>query len=82
MTSVLEASLFGHINDQETLYRLLNRLKAIGSPANEYFLHEFIFKPKEGSTIPSPVPSMKPVSLRIQINQISHEKYYLLYYNL
>ncbi len=73
-SSSLEASLFAQINKQETLSKLLRRLKAIGSPVNDLIVHESIFKPIEGSCVPPPVPSMKPVSLRIQNDQISNEK--------
>lgn len=75
MSSSLEASLFGHITNQDTLSKLLRRLKAIGSPANDLLVHELVYKPVEGSCVPPPVPSMKPVSLRIQCDQITNEKY-------
>ena len=72
-TSSLEASLFAQISSQEVLTKLLRRLKAIGSPAREYLIHESVFKPVEGSCVAPPVPSMKPVSLRIQTDQIHQE---------
>lgn len=74
MSSSLEASLFAQINKQETLSKLLRRLKAIGSPVNDLAVHESIYKSVEGSCVPPPVPSMKPVSLRIQTDQIKNEK--------
>ena len=72
--STLEASLFAQISNQNTLHKLLNRLKAIGSEVSEFSVHESVFKPKEGSCVPPPVPSMKPVSLRIKNDQIKKEK--------
>lgn len=72
--SSLEASLFAQISDQDTLQKLLNRLKAIGSSAKEFCVHESVFRPREGSCVPPPVPSMKPVSLRIQNDRIKGEK--------
>ena len=72
--SSLEASLFAQIGDTETLSKLLRRLKAIGSPATEYSIHESVYKPAEGSCITPPVPSMKPVSLRVQNDQIKKEQ--------
>lgn len=71
--SSLEASLFAQISSQETLTKLLRRLKAIGSEANELLVHESVFKPIEGSCVPPPVPSMKPVNLRIQTDQLRNE---------
>ena len=65
-SSSLEASLFAQISNEEALNKLLKRLKAIGSEDKEFSVHESVFKPTEGSCIPPPVPSMKPVSLRIQ----------------
>ena len=72
-TSSLEASLFAQISSQETLTKILRRLKAIGSEADEFSVHESVFKPVEGSCVAPPVPSMKPVNLRIQTDQIRHE---------
>jgi hypothetical protein len=72
-TSSLEASLFAQISSQEILTKLLRRLKAIGSEAEEFLIHESVFKPVEGSCVPPPVPSMKPVNLRIQTDQIRGE---------
>ena len=65
-SSSLEASLFAQISNEEALNKLLKRLKAIGAEAKEFSVHEAVFKLTEGSCIPPPVPSMKPVSLRIQ----------------
>jgi hypothetical protein len=73
-TSSLEASLFAQISSQEILSQVLRRLRAIGSPANEILVHESVFKPVEGSCVPPPVPSMKPVKLRIQHDQLKQEK--------
>lgn len=70
----LEASLFAQISNQDILSNLLRRLKAIGSSVNELLVHETVFKPMEGSCVSPPVPSMKPVSLRIQNDQINNEK--------
>lgn len=75
MSSTLEANLFAQISDQDALDKLLSRLKAIGSEAIEFSVHESVFKPKEGSCVAPPVPSMKPVSLRIQSDQIKQEQY-------
>jgi hypothetical protein len=72
-SSVLEASLFAQISRQETLSKLLMRLKAIGSPAKDYLMHESVYKPKEGSCVAPPVPSKKPVNLRLQVDQITNE---------
>lgn len=72
-TSSLEASLFAQISSQETLTKLLRRLKAIGSEADELLVHESVFKPIEGSCVAPPVPSMKPVNLRIQTDQLRNE---------
>ena len=69
-SSCLEAILFAQISHQDTLEKFLRRLKAIGSPVNDFCVHESIFKPLEGSCVTPPVPSMKPVNLRIQSDQI------------
>lgn len=73
-SSSLEASLFAQISNEIVLQKLLLRLKAIGSPVSEYLIHESVYKPIEGSCIAPPVPSMKPVSLRIQNDQIIQKK--------
>lgn len=71
--STLEASLFAQISNQEILSKLLRRLMAIGSPASEFSIHESVLKPVEGSCVTPPVPSMKPVNLRIQHDQLQQE---------
>lgn len=72
--SFWEASLFGQISGQPAMERLLARLRAIGSPPEPFELHEQIFKPRPGSTIEPPTPSMKPVSLRLQRDLASMEE--------
>ena len=61
-----EASLFGQICGQTVIDRLLARLKAIGAQVEAYELDEQIFKPRPEAMIEPPMPSMKPVSLRLQ----------------
>lgn len=69
MAAVLEASLFGQICGNDSVQRLKRRLKAIGSPPVEYFMHEQVCRPADGSTIAPPVPSMRPANLRIQTDK-------------
>lgn len=66
MTTFWEASLFGQITGQSTLERLLKRLEAIGCQINDYQLYEKVYKPLPEALIEPPMPSMKPVQLRLQ----------------
>ena len=72
--SYWEASLFGQISGQPAVDRLLSRLRAIGSLVQPFELHEQIFKPRPGATIEPPMPSMKPVALRLQRDMTNLEE--------
>jgi hypothetical protein len=69
-----EASLFGQICGQSVIDRLLGRLRAIGAVVEAFEVHEQIFKPRPEATIEPPMPSMKPVSLRLQRDKVTLEE--------